>query len=35
MTLNNGYHQGDKLLIEFGGLLRRRTPYDSVVARYG
>lgn len=31
----NGHDEGDRLLIEFGGLLRRCTPEDAVVARYG
>jgi diguanylate cyclase (GGDEF)-like protein len=32
---SNGHEQGDRLLIEFGGLLRGCTPEDAVVARYG
>jgi diguanylate cyclase (GGDEF)-like protein len=31
----NGHDEGDRLLIEFGGLLRGCTPDDAVVARYG
>lgn len=31
----NGHEEGDRLLIEFGGLLRGCTPEDAVVARYG
>lgn len=31
----NGHDEGDRLLIEFGGLLRGCAPDDAVVARYG
>jgi diguanylate cyclase (GGDEF)-like protein len=31
----NGHEEGDRLLVEFGGLLRGCTPEDAVVARYG
>jgi diguanylate cyclase (GGDEF)-like protein len=31
----NGHDEGDRLLIEFGGLLRGCAPEDAVVARYG
>lgn len=31
----NGHDEGDRLLIEFGGLLRGCSPEDAVVARYG
>lgn len=31
----NGHDEGDRLLIEFSGLLRGCTPDDAVVARYG
>lgn len=31
----NGHDEGDRLLIEFAGLLRGCTPDDAVVARYG
>ncbi len=31
----NGHDEGDRLLIELGGLLRGCTPDDAVVARYG
>jgi diguanylate cyclase (GGDEF)-like protein len=31
----NGHDEGDRLLIEFGGLLRGCVPDDAVVARYG
>jgi len=31
----NGHDEGDRLLIEFGGLLRGCVPEDAVVARYG
>lgn len=31
----NGHDEGDRLLIEFSGLLRGCTPEDAVVARYG
>ena len=31
----SGHDEGDRLLIEFGGLLRGCTPEDAVVARYG
>ena len=31
----SGHDEGDRLLIEFGGLLRGCTPDDAVVARYG
>jgi diguanylate cyclase (GGDEF)-like protein len=31
----NGHDEGDRLLIEFGGLLRGCAPEDAVVSRYG
>jgi len=31
----NGHDEGDRLLIELGGLLRGCSPEDAVVARYG
>ena len=31
----SGHDEGDRLLIEFGGLLRGCSPDDAVVARYG
>jgi diguanylate cyclase (GGDEF)-like protein len=31
----NGHDEGDRLLIEFAGLLRGCAPDDAVVARYG
>lgn len=31
----SGHDEGDRLLIEFGGLLRGCAPEDAVVARYG
>jgi diguanylate cyclase (GGDEF)-like protein len=31
----SGHDEGDRLLIEFGGLLRGCAPDDAVVARYG